>query len=353
MKFSLKDNSEERRATEARDRLERQREHNRRQKQFAKTVGENFAAYSLVAIMMLMVASIWSDVGISTNWRKFIGDALVTVVLYTVSDVLSAYIGTGGGKLDDDYIANHEEYLSLRATVRSAGITMMNAFCDWQIDVEYEYYLRKRCKDLKIDYKEYMEQYHDKKLEELEVMFPLESVKGKNAKEKLFGVIRNVKTSEKAALIFALNQIEPINLDPDILMTDGMVRKLRGGVGMSAEEYIQRHTVAKQHIAITALFAIVAAVPVFTLVQEFTVGAVIYTIFKLALLLWRMYSGFERGRRAYSDVEPKHLQDKIKYLYLYLEFLDKKIYLELADRYDIVGISAEQTVTAVEELETN
>lgn len=353
MKFSLKDNNEESRAMEARDRLERQKEHNRRQKQFAKTVGENFAAYSLVAIMMLMVASIWSDVGISTNWRKFIGDALVTVVLYTVSDVLSAYIGTSGGKLDDDYITNHEEYLSLRDRVRKAGITFMNAFCDWQIDLEYEFYLRKRCKELKIDYKEYMEQFHGKELEELEAMFPLESVKGKGIKEKVFGVANNVKSSERAVLIFALNQIEHIELTPDMLMTDGMVRNERGGVGISAEEYIRRHTVAKQHIAITALFAIVAAVPVFTLVQEFTVGAVIYTIFKMALLLWRMYSGFERGRRAYSNVEPKHLQAKIKYLYLYLEFLDKKIYLELADKYNIVGISAEPSTVTTAESETN
>lgn len=313
------------------------KEHNRRQKQFAKTIGENFAAYSLVAIMMLMIGSIWSEVGIFSNWRKFIGDALVTIVLYILADVCASYIGTQGGKLDEDYINNHNEYLSLRAEVRRAGITLMNAFCDWQIDVEYEFYLRKKCKENKIDYNEYMKNYHGKTVEELQVMFPIEKVKGKDTKTKVFGTVRNVKTSTRAVKIFTLNQIEPIDLTPDILMTDGMVRDERGAVGMSGEEYVEKHTVGKTHIALTALIAIIAAVPAFTLAQEFTVGAIIYTVFKIALMLFRMYSGYSRGAKAFNSVEPKHLQDKIKYLYMYLEFLEKKIYLKIRDKYDIIN----------------
>ena len=53
-------------------------------------------------------------------------------------------------------------------------------------------------------------------------------------------------------------------------------------------------------------------------------------------MLYRMYRGWSRGAKGYNTVEPKHLQDKIKYLYLYLEFLDKKIYKELGDRYTVV-----------------
>lgn len=342
---------EERRAMEVEDRIERQREHNERQKRFAKTIGENFAAYSLVAIMALMIGSIWSEVGIFSNWRKFIGDALVTIVLYVLADVCASHIGTGGGKLDAEYIKNHEEYLTLRDTVRRAGIVLMDAFCDWQIDVEYEYYLRKRCKDLKIDYKEYMDKYHGKSLEELSRMFPLEDVKGSDAKGKVFGTIRNVKTSDKAMKVFELSQIKRIELTPDILMTDGKVRNKRGGVGISGEEYVENHTIGKKHILITALFAVVAAVPVFTLVREVTVGMIIYTIFKIALMLYRMYCGYSRGAKGYNTVDPKHLQDKIKYLYLYLEFLEKKIYLELADKYDILGVGKEEKGSGATEVE--
>lgn len=349
----LNKDREERRAMEVEDKIERQRLHNYRQKQFAKTIGENFAAYSLLAIIALLVGSIWTEAGIFSNWRKFIGDALVTIVLYVLADVCASHIGTEGGKLDDEYVKNHEEYLSLRDTVRKAGIVLMDAFCDWQVDIEYEYYIRKRCKALKIDYKEYKAVYEGKSLEELSRMFPLEDVKGNNTKEKVFGTIRNVKTSDKAVKVFELSQIKRIELTPDILMTDGKVRNKRGGVGISGEEYVENHTIGKKHIFITALFAIVAAVPVFTLVQEVTVGMIIYTIFKIALLCYRMFCGYSRGAKGYNTVDPKHLQDKIKYLYLYLEFLEKKIYLELADKYDIVGVGKEEkdsgAISAAEE----
>jgi hypothetical protein len=106
---------------------------------------------------------------------------------------------------------------------------------------------------------------------------------------------------------------------------------------------VENHTIGKKHIFVTALFAVVAAVPVFTLVQEVTVGMIIYTIFKIALMLYRMYCGYSRGAKGYNTVDPKHLQNKIKYLYLYLEFLDKKIYKKLGDRYTIIGDDDDQT----------
>ena len=42
-----------------------------------------------------------------------------------------------------------------------------------------------------------------------------------------------------------------------------------------------------------------------------------------AQMLYRMYSGYARGAKGYNAIEPKHLQDKIKYLGLYLEFLER------------------------------
>lgn len=318
------------------------KEHNERQKKMAKTIGENFATFSLVAIVMLMIGSIWSEVGIFSNWKRFLGDALVTVVLYIMADISATYIGTQGGKLDDGYIKNHEEYLSLREKVRNSGITLMSAFCDWQIDIEYEFYLRKRCKKAKIDYKEYMEKYHGKTLEELATMFPLESVKSGKAFDKAKGIFKNAKTSDKAIKIFELSMIQPIELTPDILMTDGMVRNKRGNVGMSGEEYVEKHSIGKTHIAITAIVAIIAAVPTFTLVQEFSVGAIIYTIFKICMLLFRMHSGYSQGAKAFNSVEIAHIQDKVRYLVMYLEFINNKTYLNINDKYDIVNLLGDE-----------
>jgi hypothetical protein len=349
--FDLRDKNEERKTTDKEEyRRFKQKERNVNQKKFAKTIGENFATFALLAIIALMVGFIWTEARIFTNWTKFIGDAVVTVTLYILADVCSAHLGSQGGKLDDDYIKCHNEYLKLRETVRGAGIVMMDMFCDWQIDVEYEYYLRRRCKDMKIDYKEYIDNYHGKTLEELQQLFPLEKTSKesehpgfwKKLKTKLFGGIRNAKTSSKAAKVFALNQIDHIELTPDMLMTDGSVKNRRGGIGIGGEEYIKNNTVGWKHILITAIFAIVAAIPVFTLVDEFSVAMLIYTVFKIALMLYRMYTGWSRGSKGYNTVEPKFLQNKIKYLYLYLEFLDKKIYKELEDRYTVVGDDDDQ-----------
>jgi hypothetical protein len=318
----------------------RHKENNERQKQVAKTVGENFATVALLAIIALMVGFIWTEARIFTNWNKFIGDAVVTVTLYILADICSAYIGTQGGKLDDDYIKIHTTFLELREKVKAAGIVMMDMFCDWQIDVEYEYYLRKRCKDLKIDYHEFMDNYYGKSLAELQVLFPPEEQPEEEEKvgfiKRVFGGVKKVKTSTKAAKIFSLNQISHIELTPDILLTDGSVKNKRGGVGMGGEEYVKNNTVGFKHIAITALFAIVAAVPVFTLAEEFSLAMIIYTIFKIALMLFRMYTGYSRGCKAYGVVEPKALSDKIKYLTLYLEFLDKKMYNQLGDKYTVI-----------------
>lgn len=291
----------------------RAKEHNKRQKTMMRVIGENLASYACVLIFILLIGFIWTDVGIFVDLTSFLTDALVTVVLFILADVCMAKNGAIGGRLDEDYVKLHGEYLSLRQTVREMGIAMMDAFCDWQIDVEYEFYLRKQCKALKIDYEVFKERYACMTLEELK-------------RELSF---------DRATKVFALTQIKRIELTPDILLTDGKMRETRGNIPESGEEYVERHTTGYQHILTTAIFGIVAAVPVFTLTQDVSVGRVIYTVFKLAMMSYRMYQGYSRGAKAYNTVEPKHLEAKIKYLYLYIEFLQKKIYLSLAGKYNI------------------
>lgn len=353
--FDLKDDGNEnifREPTSEEKRVQRHKEHNRRQKNITKIIGENLASYALVLIVALMVVFIWADIGLFKDWKTFFGDAAVTIVLYILADICSTYIGAQGGKLDDGYIKIHQYYLDLRERVRTSGITLMPMFCDWQIDEEYQYYIRRRCKEAKIDYAEYMEKYHGKSLEELREIFPYEdfqnvfSQEEKNKRgfvdrvkivhKKAKSAYRGTKTSSKAAKIFSINQVKPIELTPDILMTDGKVKNLRGDVPMGGEEYIEKHTKSKQHIALTVVICVISAVPVFTLAREFSVGALIYTIFKITLLLYRMYSGYTRGAKGYNTVEPKHIEAKIKYLYMYLEFLDKKTY-ETLDKYNYIN----------------
>ena len=297
----------------------RQKEYNKKQKTLMKVVGENLASYACLLIFVLLVGFIWTDIGIFVNITNFITDALVSVVLFILADICMAQVGTKGGRLDDDYIKVHNEYLKLREEVRNIGITLMDIFCDWQADVEYEFFIRKQCKELKLDYSEYTEKYQGKELAEICKLLP----------------------PDTAAKVFALNRVKRIELTPDMLMTDGKVKNERGGIPVSGEEYIERHTTSWHHILLTAVFAIVAAVPVFTLTNDVSIGRVIYTIFKLAMMCYRMYKGYSRGARGYNTVEPKHLQAKIKYLYLYKEFVNKKIYLKIADKYNYKNTMSE------------
>jgi hypothetical protein len=213
-----------------------------------------------------------------------------------------AQIGARVGKLDSEYIKVHGEYVSLRKTVIDAGITLMDAFCDWQIDVEYEGYVKKQCKALEIDYTDYRDKYLGKNLSELKALLPV----------------------SKAAAVYALNQAKRIELTPDMLLSDGRVRSVRGGLGMSGEEYVEKHTIGPIHLFVTALFAILAAIPVFELTNDPSVGRIIYTVFKLAVMSYRMFIGYSRGARGYNSVELKYLQAKMRYLHLYLEYLKDK-----------------------------
>jgi hypothetical protein len=93
---------------------------------------------------------------------------------------------------------------------------------------------------------------------------------------------------------------------------------------MSGEEYVEKHTIGPIHLFVTALFAILAAIPVFELTNDPSVGRIIYTVFKLAVMSYRMFIGYSRGARGYNSVELKYLQAKMRYLHLYLEYLKEK-----------------------------
>ena len=280
----------------------KQNEINKSQKAMARMVGENLASYACVAIIIVLISFIWTDIGLIVNLRSFLSDAALTIVLYVIADFCMMRGGINGGKLSDDYVSLHGEYLSLRKRVRESGLSLMEEFCEWQVEREYESRMRKLCKRHKIDYDAFESYYSKASLEEL----------------------RAKLTKSELTRVIALRQIDRIELTPDILLTDGKARDEKGGVPISGEEYAEKHTTGAGHIFMTAAFAIVAAVPVFTLTQDVSIGRVIYTIFKVSMMLYRMYCGYMRGAKAYNTVEPIHLQAKIKYLYLYIEYRDQK-----------------------------
>lgn len=274
----------------------KQQEFNRKQKTLRKTVGENMASFGCILVVILFVGYIWTDMKIDIFSQRMLCDALVSVVSFIVVEDLMSRNGINCGKLYDEYVKVYADYLALKERVIAAGIAQLAEFCDEVVDKEYEAFVRRRCKSLRIDYDEYR------------------SLADKS-KEELKGVPKG-----KLAVVMALNQIKPIVLTPDLLLTDGTGESdTHRGVGISAKEYVKKSTKGWMNVTATVITCVFSASIAFFANAGASWGLVMYTVLKLALLCWRMYKGYSAGAKAYNTIEVKHLQDKMTYMHLYLE----------------------------------
>ena len=72
---------------------------------------------------------------------------------------------------------------------------------------------------------------------------------------------------------------------------------------------------------------------VMTFTSDISFARVMYTIFKLIVLLYRMAVGYGLGAKAYNTVEVRQLEVKSNYLRNYIRFVEDKTYLKLGDKY--------------------
>ena len=309
--FDFEENSAVSEPTKTELRSFQRKQRNKRQRSVMRFIGENMASYGCILIVILMIGFIWTDMSWAIITEKTLIDGIVTITMFIVAQYLMTQNGVECGKECDVYVSHHEKYLSLRDNIYKLGTTLMYPFCDWRIDKEFEFYIRAKCKEYRIEYDDYETTYSKMGLREL--------------KQKMH--------TDLAVKVYALNQTRHIELTPEILLTDGVSKPEQGGVGISASEYVQRHTLSAKHIALTVVTGIICLLPVFLLHDQATWELIIYTVFKLIMLLLRMWSGFNNGARAYNTIEVLHLQAKIKYLNLYMEFVDKKIYATLDGKY--------------------
>ena len=84
-----------------------------------------------------------------------------------------------------------------------------------------------------------------------------------------------------------------------------------------------------------------------TLTSDISFARVMYTIFKLIVLVYRMACGYGVGAKAYNTVEVKQLEVKSDYLRNYIRFVTEKIYLKLGNKYgDISCFVADEDKTS-------
>lgn len=276
-----------------------QQEFNIKQKMLKKSIGENMASIGCILVVILFVGYIWTDMKIDVFSERMLCDALVSVISFIVVEDLMSRNGINCGKLYDEYVKTYADYIKLKERVISAGISGLSDFCSKTVDKELESYIKRKCKDLRIGFDEYK----------------LISVMSKEEQKDV--------PKGKVAAVMALNQIKPIVLTPDLLLTDGTGEgDSHRGVGISAKEYVKKSTKGWMNVTVTVITCVFSASIAFFANAGASWGLVMYTVLKLALLCWRMYKGYSAGAKAYNTIEVKHLQDKMTYLHLYLEQLN-------------------------------
>lgn len=313
------------RIEEASDKFENfQKKYNVRQKSFAYILGKNMTLFICMLVPLLLVGFVWTDFGAIVFGPKLLSDGILTVLLFAVGEIMMTRLGTDGGKLDPEYTKAKGEYDSLSVKVGEFGTLLMGVFCDWQIDVEMQQAVHFRLRMLKLTPKDW-EKIKDCPEEELRAKY---------------GRI-------KARKIVKLQKLKPIELNEAILLYNGEYAA-RGGVPISGDQYLH----SKKNIIETVLACIFTGLltvsVVVTLTSDITLARVIYTIFKLTMLLFRMAKGYDKGARAYNTIQVSQYKARSNYLRQYIKFIKDKIYLKLGDKYgDISCFVGEDSPTDI------
>ena len=286
-----------------------QKKYNVSQKRISYIIGKNLTLFVCMLVPLLLIGFVWTDFGAVVFSTKMIADGALTVALFVVGEIMMTRLGTDGGKMDNEYLTAKDDFDSIVTRVGEVGSMLLGVFCDWQIDVEMEQAIHFRLKMLRMTPKMW-DEVKNLRPAELEARF------GKHRAKKMMEIIN----------------LKPIELNEAILLYNGEYTA-RGGVPESGEAYIRQ----KKHIIgtiIACLFTGLLTVSVVvTLTTDITLARVIYTVFKLTMLLFRMAKGYDRGARAYNTVEVRQLKAKTNYLRQYIKFIQDKLYLKLGDKY--------------------
>lgn len=291
-----------------------QMNYNQKSKNVAYIVGKNLTLIVCMLVPILLIAFVWTDFGAIVFQAKMITDGIVTVVLFAVGQIMMERLGADGGKMDTEYRDARNEIDKLTFEIGKIGTRLMGVFCDWQVDCELEKATRFAARQLKISPKQW---------ERIEGMSYEDMVKE-------FG-------ENRAKKIQAIKDLPPIELNEAILLYDGGALQ-RGALPESAEEHLHKKSkMVTQAISLvfTGLLTVTIAI---TLTSDITLARVIYTAYKLVLLLFRMAKGYEEGAKAYNTIEVKRLKAKAVYLREYIKFVTEKTYLELVDQYEELQI---------------
>lgn len=286
-----------------------QKWYNTKSKGLANLFGRNLTLFLCISIPFLLIGFIWTEFGPIQIGPMLFSDGILTVSLFIVGEIMMTRLGADGGKLDSEYLQAKEEFENLRKKAGEIGFFLMGMFCEWQIDVEMEQTFHSRLRALRIPPERY------DKIKTL----PKETL------ERTYGKQRTKKLLE-------IRKLKPIELNEAILLYDGD-RNARGGIPSSAEEYLHSKTHFIKTFMSCIFMGLLTVSVVITMTSDVTFARVIYTIFKLVMLMFRMVNGYARGAKAYHTVEVKQYRARANYLRSYIQFVEEKMYLKLSNQY--------------------
>lgn len=286
-----------------------QKKYNVSSKNFAYILGKNMTLFICMIIPLLMISFIWTEFGEIVFEPKLLSDGIITVLLFAVGETMMMKLGSDGGKLDTEYVEAKTEFDSLATKVGEVGTMLMGVFCDWQIDVEMAQAVKYRLRALKLTPQMWDE-----------------------AKNLSYEELKKKYGKKKADKLMEINELEPIELNEAILLYNGASLS-RGGVPVSGEEYLHSKSSVISMVVMCVFTGLLTVSVVLTLTSDITVARVIYTAFKLVMLLFRMAKGYSKGAMAYNTIEVRQYKARSNYLRQYIRFITDKTYLKIGDKY--------------------
>ena len=306
-----------------------QRDYNISSKRISRIIGTNITSFVCLLLPILLIGFIWTDFGTPQVGLKLVSDGIVTVALFIIGETMMMRVGSSGGMLDAEYLSARKEFDSLVSSVNEVGTMLMSVFCEWQIDSEMKQATAIRLRYLRITQSEW-EKVKDMKFSEL---------------RKKYGF-------KKARKIRELNRLEPMELNDAMLLFNNNDAMCRGGVPISGEEYIYKKTHSVGMLLSTLFTGLLTVSVAITFTNDVSFSRVMYTAFKLIVLLYRMAEGYDIGARAYNTVELHQLKAKNTYLRQYIVFVKDKTYLKLGNKYGETGFLVSKDEPMSEQTET-
>jgi hypothetical protein len=308
-----------------------QNNYNSKTKTVARIFSSNLILFVCLLLPLFLIGTVWTDFGAPVFGVKFISEGIVTVGLFIVGESLMMRVGADGGKLDPEYTTARKEFDTLISNANQVGTMLMGVFCEWQIDLELKHATEVRLRRLKMTPEE------------------LENAKAMSRKKliKKYG-------NTKAMRILEYLNLEPIELNESSIMYDDTFDKSRGGVPFGGDTFLRKKMLSWKMVISCAFTGLMTVSVVMTLTSDANFSRVMYTVFKLIILLFRMVFGYNTGAKAYNTVEARQLKVKSHYIREYLRFVEEKTYLKLGDKYgDVTCYLSENGDQVAEEIPAN